>query len=95
MAEISGLLEVFRESSSKDVALRLRSDSVRPGLERFLAIVESGIGDAGDGRKVFESWSRAQIDAVASVAKLIVSATLSSPGMFFFLGFVFLWSVWD
>lgn len=80
MAEISGLLEVFRESS-KDVASRLRSDSVRPGLERFLAIIESGIGDAGDGRKGFESWSSAQIDAVASVVKLIISATLSTPAV--------------
>ncbi|KAJ0989688.1 hypothetical protein J5N97_008044 [Dioscorea zingiberensis] len=80
MEEISRLLEVFR-GSSKDVAPQLRSDSVRPGLERFLAILESGIGDSGDGRKGFENWSRAQIDAVVSVAKLIISSTVSAPAV--------------
>lgn len=75
MAEISRLLEIFQEDKApKDLAQRLCSDSIRPGLERFLAILDVGIGDAGGGRLGFESWSRSQIEAVVSVSRLIVSA---------------------
>ncbi|XP_073003648.1 auxin transport protein BIG [Typha latifolia] len=79
MAEISGLLEIFQEEKApKDLPRRLRSDAIRPGLERLLAVLDAGIADAADGRLGFESWSRAQIDAVVAVAKMVVSAVLST-----------------
>lgn len=79
MEEISRLLDLFDESKpTRDLAHRLRSDSIKPGLRRFLAILESGIGASDDGRLGFESWSRSQIDTVVYVAKLLISATPST-----------------
>lgn len=63
--EISKLLDLFRTyKSDRDLAYRFRSDSVRPGLELFLASLEN-----------YESF---EIDTVVSVAKLLVSACVSS-----------------
>ena len=82
------LLEIFQEDKVlKNLAQRLRSDSIRPLLERFLAILEVGIGDAGGSRPGFESWTRSQIEAVVSVARLIVLALRSTSGMELFLFF--------
>lgn len=82
MVEMSRLLEIFQEDKvPKDLAQRLRSDSIRPSLERFLAILLVGIGDAGGGGPGFKSWTRSQIEAVVWVARLIVLAVRSTAGM--------------
>ncbi|ONK55020.1 uncharacterized protein A4U43_UnF8510 [Asparagus officinalis] len=72
MEEISNLLDLFKDRTPpRDLAHRLRSDSIKPGLFRFLAILDSGA------RLGLESWSASQIDAVISAAKLLVGSSLS------------------
>lgn len=80
MAEMSSLLEIFQEGGAgpKDLAHRLRSELAKPGLERFLAVLDAGIADSGGGRLGFQSWTPDQIAAVLAVARLIVPALLGT-----------------
>ncbi|THU64013.1 hypothetical protein C4D60_Mb01t21950 [Musa balbisiana] len=80
MAEMSSLLEIFQEGGAgpRDLAHRLRSELAKPGLERFLAVLDAGIADSGGGRLGFQSWTPDQIAAVLAVARLIVPALLGT-----------------
>lgn len=89
MAEMSSLLEIFQEGGAgpRDLAHRLRSELAKPGLERFLAVLDAGIADSGGGRLGFQSWTPDQIAAVLAVARLIVPALLGTSGPPLFLLF--------
>ncbi|RWW29188.1 hypothetical protein BHE74_00012920 [Ensete ventricosum] len=82
MAEMSSLLEIFQEGGAgpKDLAHRLRSESAKPGLERFLAVLDAGIADSEGGRLGFQGWTPDQIAAVLAVARLIVPPLLGMSG---------------
>lgn len=82
MAGISQLLQILRDEkrTPTQAAQKLRSDSARKGLRNFLCVLRSGIEVGEDGRLGVESWSRQQIEATVSVARLIIAASLSAPG---------------
>ncbi|XP_077214481.1 auxin transport protein (BIG) [Tasmannia lanceolata] len=76
--EIAKIIQLFRqEKSPKDLSKRFRSDSVKTGLKSLYSILQRGIEEIGDGKLGFESWDRSQILTVVTIAKFIVSATLS------------------
>ncbi|XP_057963954.1 auxin transport protein BIG isoform X2 [Malania oleifera] len=78
MAELSKLAELLFDGKPSDVlALRLRSESVKPGLEKFYAVLRRGLDAIAGGKLVFESWTHSQIQAVCSVASAIATATRS------------------
>ncbi|PKU69107.1 auxin transport protein BIG [Dendrobium catenatum] len=77
MAEITRLLEILSETRPPRFSQKLLSGAARPGLKAILSILEEGIRVADQGRLVLQSWSRPQIEAVISVAEVIVAASLS------------------
>ncbi|KAJ4973760.1 hypothetical protein NE237_006934 [Protea cynaroides] len=78
MAEIAKLVEfLFEEKAPKDFSQRLRSDSIKAGLEKFYLILKQGTEEIGDGGVGLESWNSSQIKAVVSIAKSIVTAIQS------------------
>ncbi|MQL86778.1 hypothetical protein Taro_019319, partial [Colocasia esculenta] len=81
MTGICQLLEIFRGENKGPQQLfqSLRSDAAGPGLRSFLSILRHGIGFDADGKPGVECWSRPQIEATLSVAKLIVSASVAAP----------------
>ncbi|KAJ8436015.1 hypothetical protein Cgig2_007673 [Carnegiea gigantea] len=74
-------------SSHSDLSHRLRSDSVKLGLERFYSIIKSGVevidydddddDDNGDKKLGLQCWTQSQIHSVFSIAIAIASATRS------------------
>lgn len=92
MAELAKLVEVLLEDkASDDFSNRLRSTEVKAGLEKFYVILNHGVDATGDGKPGFESWNNSQIQAVASIASAVASATrslsrtISGPCMFLIL----------
>ncbi|XXG55217.1 hypothetical protein AAC387_Pa03g2931 [Persea americana] len=73
--EISKLVELLREEiSPKDLSIRLRSDSLRPGLEFFYSILDQGIREIEEGKLGLESWTQSETQAVLSIARSIQSS---------------------
>ena len=77
-------------SSHSDLSHRLRSDSVKLGLERFYSIIKYGVeaiddddDDNGDKKLGLQCWTQSQIHSVFSIAIAIASATRSLSGALF------------
>lgn len=80
MDDIAKLVQIlFEDKSSSDLSQRLRSDSVKLGLEKFYLILKEGVNSNGDGQLGLQSWNQSQIQAIVSVAYAILSATRSLP----------------
>jgi len=76
-------------SSHNDLSHRLRSESVKLGLERFYSILKHGVeaidddNDDDDKKLGLQCWSQSQIHSVFSIAIAIASATRSLSGALF------------
>lgn len=82
--EISKLVEILREEiSPKDLSIRLRSDSLRTGLELFYSILDQGIQEIEEGKLMLESWTQSQVQTVLCVARSIVSSSRAVSGIGF------------
>ncbi|KAG9448547.1 hypothetical protein H6P81_008512 [Aristolochia fimbriata] len=76
--QIAKVLELFlTEKSPKDLAQKLNSDTAKTFLESFYRILEQAVEPIGDGKLGFQTWDNSQVQSVASVGRLIVSATRS------------------
>lgn len=82
--EISKLVELLREEiSPKELSIRLRSDSLRPGLEFFYSILDQGIREIQEGKLGLESWTQSETQAVLSIARSILSSCRVVKGIGF------------
>lgn len=81
MEEFTKLVEVLCEGKpTGDLSQLLRSESLKPGLDKFCSLLGHALAPIADGRKLgFESWSQLQIQAVSSLASALASATRSLP----------------
>ncbi|GAB4828001.1 hypothetical protein Ancab_040036 [Ancistrocladus abbreviatus] len=82
MAELAKLIEAIvsedKQPSPGDLPRRLRSDSVKLGLEQLYSIVKIGVEAVGDGDKLgFQCWNQSQIQSICSIALALASATRS------------------
>ncbi|XP_068642658.1 auxin transport protein BIG [Aristolochia californica] len=76
--QISKILELFlTEKAPKDLAQKLHSDTAKAFLESFYSILEQALEPIGDGKLGFQNWNNSQVQSVASVGRLIVSASRS------------------
>ncbi|GAB2300127.1 hypothetical protein Dimus_038603 [Dionaea muscipula] len=79
MAELAKLVEAVSqdELSPSDLSQRLRSDSVKLGLEQFYSILRISVEAIDDQKFGFQNWSPLQIQSTCSIAQSIAAATRS------------------
>ncbi|KAF3783370.1 Auxin transport protein [Nymphaea thermarum] len=81
MAEIRKLLESLHGDGDgkppADLLQRIRLDSVKPGFERLLETLEYGVSQIGGGELGFQQWSEQEIEAIVTILKFVLTATIS------------------